>query len=451
MRASLLPVVVLALVAAGCKDPPALSAPSPATSTPTTTAPVTDASPAADGASTAAQALPATALAGTVVDSAGQPIAGAAIEILPVGMVSPPATTTDAAGHFASRLSVGSWRIKVSKKGRSETWVTQEIAEGQSAVALTITVPEAASLVVDTDCKACVGAFVSVSVGNHGFSSTLRENGAATFTGLPVGDAVVTLHHDKDPRRPMHSEAPVKLTPGAESRATLKVTALAASANVTGVLVERDGKCATTAGGGQLVVDVMFRGFQRRVVAAANGTFTVPNVLPGECTLTGLRIDPTNAMSGANGGRTETTVVAPATRVGVKVNDFFHASDGPPVGARDCPGEYRAKGAVRAGAALTKGGLSPEVIRRVVHPNLGRLRSCYELGLRANPKLEGRVVVKFVIDPSGAVSSAQEGNSDLQDAGVVVCVLGAFRRMKFPRPESGSVTVTYPVMFSPGE
>lgn len=181
--------------------------PFPATSTPTTTAPVTDASPAADGASTAAQALPATALAGTVVDSAGQPIAGAAMEVLPVGMVSPPATTTDAAGHFASRLSVGSWRIKVSKKGRSETWVTGNRG-GSSAVALTITVPEAASLVVDTDCKACVGAFVSVSVGNHGFSSTLRENGAATFTGLPVGDAVVTLHHDKDPRQPCTRRPP---------------------------------------------------------------------------------------------------------------------------------------------------------------------------------------------------------------------------------------------------
>mgnify|MGYP006314362019 FL=1 len=57
------------------------------------------------------------------------------------------------------------------------------------------------------------------------------------------------------------------------------------------------------------------------------------------------------------------------------------------------------------------GRLPPEVIQRIVRQNFGRFRLCYENGLRNNPTLSGRVSVKFVIDRSGAVSTAQDGGS----------------------------------------
>ena len=75
---------------------------------------------------------------------------------------------------------------------------------------------------------------------------------------------------------------------------------------------------------------------------------------------------------------------------------------------------------------------------------------CYETGLRANPNLSGRVTARFVIGRDGAVSNAANGGSDLPDAGVVSCVIQAFYGLSFPTPDNGIVSVSYPIMFSPG-
>ena len=106
---------------------------------------------------------------------------------------------------------------------------------------------------------------------------------------------------------------------------------------------------------------------------------------------------------------------------------------------------------LRQGATTVNGRLPPEVIQRIVRQNFGRFRLCYENGLRTNPTLSGRVSVKFVIDRSGSVSTAQDGGSDLPDKGVVSCVVRGFGNLSFPQPEGGIVTVVYPISFSPGD
>lgn len=106
---------------------------------------------------------------------------------------------------------------------------------------------------------------------------------------------------------------------------------------------------------------------------------------------------------------------------------------------------------LRQGAVQVNGRLPPEVIQRIARQNFGRFRLCYENGLRNNPNLAGRVVTKFVIDRSGAVSTAQDQGSDLPDQGVVSCVVRQFQNLSFPQPEGGVVTVVYPVVFAPGD
>ena len=105
---------------------------------------------------------------------------------------------------------------------------------------------------------------------------------------------------------------------------------------------------------------------------------------------------------------------------------------------------------MRPGKTVVSGRLPPEVIQRVVRQNFGRFRMCYEQGLTANPNLTGRVAVRFAIGRDGAVQSAQNGGSDLPDSKVVGCVVSAFYGVSFPQPDNGIVTVTYPIMFSPG-
>lgn len=99
--------------------------------------------------------------------------------------------------------------------------------------------------------------------------------------------------------------------------------------------------------------------------------------------------------------------------------------------------------------SASAGRLPPEVIQRIVRGNFGKLRACYDAGLKANPNLQGRVTVKFVIARDGTVSSAQ-GGGDLPDETVKSCVTKQFYGFTFPPPEGGIVTVSYPIVFTPG-
>jgi hypothetical protein len=99
--------------------------------------------------------------------------------------------------------------------------------------------------------------------------------------------------------------------------------------------------------------------------------------------------------------------------------------------------------------ATLSGHLPADVIQRIVRQNFGRFRQCYEVGLRSNPNLEGRVVARFVIGRDGAVSNVSAGG-DLPDAGVRSCVASAFYGLSFPSPDVGIVTVSYPIMLQPG-
>jgi hypothetical protein len=97
------------------------------------------------------------------------------------------------------------------------------------------------------------------------------------------------------------------------------------------------------------------------------------------------------------------------------------------------------------------GHLPPEVIQRIVRQNAGRMKMCYETGLRTNPTLNGRVTTKFVIGRDGSVSVAQDAGSDMPDQQVVSCVVRSFQNLSFPQPEGGVATVVYPIVFTPGE
>ncbi len=96
------------------------------------------------------------------------------------------------------------------------------------------------------------------------------------------------------------------------------------------------------------------------------------------------------------------------------------------------------------------GSLSKEAIRRVINRHRNEVKFCYEQGLQSRPDLEGRVTMRFMIAPSGAVQVAGVRESSLQNQSVESCVTTAVRRWSFPQPEGGgSVMVTYPFSFIP--
>jgi outer membrane biosynthesis protein TonB len=83
--------------------------------------------------------------------------------------------------------------------------------------------------------------------------------------------------------------------------------------------------------------------------------------------------------------------------------------------------------------------------------NADKLKACYLPGKKRDPKLRGKVIVKFSIGTSGRVGFAQNEGSNLQDDAVIACVVKAVKSLRFTKPLEGSVTVVYPFIFRPGD
>lgn len=103
----------------------------------------------------------------------------------------------------------------------------------------------------------------------------------------------------------------------------------------------------------------------------------------------------------------------------------------------------------RVGEASVRGSLAPAVIQRIVRRHMSEVRACYERGLRERPGLAGRVTVRFVIAPTGAVQAAAVESSTLEAPAVDGCITAAVQRWMFPEPEGGGiVAVTFPFVFA---
>jgi hypothetical protein len=104
---------------------------------------------------------------------------------------------------------------------------------------------------------------------------------------------------------------------------------------------------------------------------------------------------------------------------------------------------------VVAGAPIIRGSLDREIIRRVIRRHKKEIKYCYEKELTKNPKLHGKVKVKFVIAPTGAVASASIAESTMRNRAVESCIVGKVLRFIFPKPEGGGIVeVGYPFVFS---
>jgi TonB family protein len=113
------------------------------------------------------------------------------------------------------------------------------------------------------------------------------------------------------------------------------------------------------------------------------------------------------------------------------------------------------KGTVRrrmplADAAPGAGTLDAELVFAEVSRRMGGLKGCYERALRTDATLAGRITVRFVIGPDGAVTEASAKGSELP-AEVDACITGKVRTFRFPAPQGGAVTFEMPFLFTPAE
>jgi len=88
-----------------------------------------------------------------------------------------------------------------------------------------------------------------------------------------------------------------------------------------------------------------------------------------------------------------------------------------------------------------------EMIRKRVRDRLAELEGVYADAIRRNPDLSGKLLVRFRIDPSGKVQSAEPADGSLPDTVFVNAVLGKVRRWTFEPPAGRTVEVLYPFVF----
>ena len=100
------------------------------------------------------------------------------------------------------------------------------------------------------------------------------------------------------------------------------------------------------------------------------------------------------------------------------------------------------------GKTTVVGGLSKDVIAKVIKRHENEIKYCYESELQKSPDLSGKVAVAWTIDGSGAVADANVSESTLSSSSVEACILTRIRRWKFPEPQGGGVVnVTFPWIF----
>jgi hypothetical protein len=88
-----------------------------------------------------------------------------------------------------------------------------------------------------------------------------------------------------------------------------------------------------------------------------------------------------------------------------------------------------------------KGDLDTLIVRRYIKRNIQKISYCYEKKLLADAKLSGTVVAKFEIAEDGTVSKSEASGVHAETS---ECVANVIKGIEFPKPKSGSVSVTYP-------
>lgn len=105
------------------------------------------------------------------------------------------------------------------------------------------------------------------------------------------------------------------------------------------------------------------------------------------------------------------------------------------------------------GVQLEKGSpgkLDLAAVDDVVESSFPIFARCYRDGVQRNSTLDGAVRLRFVVGEDGAVTTVEDGGSDLTDRQVIDCVAEGFYALHFPEPERGDAHLIYRIHFGDG-
>lgn len=159
--------------------------------------------------------------------------------------------------------------------------------------------------------------------------------------------------------------------------------------------------------------------------------------------------------SGRTSSRALITANAAATSGGINTGRLSRDTGGGGLGGRATTrvaspvgggggggGELRRGGGGKASRAL-------EEVRLVFDRNKGSIYALYNRALRLDPTLQGKVVLKLTIAPSGRVTDCQIVSSELRAPDLERKLLARIRQFNFGAKDVDVMVVTYPIDFLP--
>jgi outer membrane biosynthesis protein TonB len=115
----------------------------------------------------------------------------------------------------------------------------------------------------------------------------------------------------------------------------------------------------------------------------------------------------------------------------------------------DSNGGGSAASSTNTSGAGRNAGRSVEEIQTIFDRNKGAIYAIYNRALRSDPSLQGKVVLKLTITPSGRVSACRVVASDLHAAELESKLTGRVLLFDFGAKDVGELTITYPLDFLP--
>jgi outer membrane biosynthesis protein TonB/pSer/pThr/pTyr-binding forkhead associated (FHA) protein len=117
---------------------------------------------------------------------------------------------------------------------------------------------------------------------------------------------------------------------------------------------------------------------------------------------------------------------------------------------RGSTGKKQVQGMVTAKMSRSvkiQGGMSREMVKRVIDQHLEEISYCYETALMTNPSIMGRIVFEWKIRMDGSVGQVNIVASSINSHDVHNCIKAAIKSWQFPKPVGTEVVVSYPFVF----
>jgi len=83
-----------------------------------------------------------------------------------------------------------------------------------------------------------------------------------------------------------------------------------------------------------------------------------------------------------------------------------------------------------------------------VRARMAAIKACYELQLKRNPNLKGKIRIRFTILETGGLADVAAVENTLGSGDVAACIVGTVRGWRTPFRPSGTVQVEYPFIFT---